>query len=73
MDIKTQSLFIFVGLQAINVGSLIIDYFLLKSNYPTITDIAVKYPIAGSTFIIIEIFIPISLGIHFYYKNEIDF
>lgn len=70
MDNSTQALLVFIITQSVNVGSLIVDFFLIKKKYPTITEIAVRYPIVGTGFIIFEVLAPLSLGMHFYFSKD---
>jgi len=70
MENSTQALLVFIVTQTVNVGSLIVDFFLIKVKYPTITEIAVRYPMVGTGFIIFEVLAPLSLGLHFYFSKD---
>ena len=66
-NVSNQALSVFVVCQIVNISSLLADYLLMKINLPTITEIAVKYPICGSLILMFECIFPISLGLHILY------
>lgn len=69
-DKSSQALTVFVTVQFVNISALFADYLLMKSGFPAITDVSVKYPIIGTTILLFETISPISLGIHFWFASS---
>jgi hypothetical protein len=66
-DRSSQALTVFVTVQGLNVAGLLVDYLLMKSGLPTISEVSVEHPIVGVTILLFESLSPVSLGLHLWF------
>lgn len=68
MNRSTLTLGIFVSVQIVNLSFLICDYMLIHNKIISITQVCIKYPVAGVTVILFQVLSPVSIALHIFWN-----